>query len=202
MIGAASIISRLLGIYRDRLFSSTFGAGMELDAYFAAFRIPDTIFNLIVVGALSSAFIPIFTDYLVKKNKKEAYVLTNNLLNILLGAIVVISAIIFLIAPWLMPLIGPGMDEATRQLTLNLTRIMLLTPIFFGISNIASGILISSKRFFVYSLTPIAYNLGIIGGTLLLAPYWGVYGVAIGVVSGSFLHMLIQLPSIRELGYR
>ncbi|MFC1721637.1 murein biosynthesis integral membrane protein MurJ [Patescibacteria group bacterium] len=202
MIGVASIISRLLGIFRDRLLSTTFGAGMELDAYMAAFRIPDTIFNLVVVGALSSAFIPLFTEYLIKKDKRAAYILTNNLLNLLLLGLVAVITVVFFISPWLMELIGPGMDEATRQLTLNLTRIMLLSPLFFSISNIASGILNSYKKFFVYSLTPIMYNLGIIGGILFLAPKWGVYGVAVGVVIGSILHMAIQLPSVWKLGYR
>ncbi len=202
MIGIASLVSRLLGIYRDRLMSGAFGAGAELDAYFAAFRIPDTVFNLVVVGALSSAFIPILTEYLSKKNDKEAFRLTNSLVSILLLGLVIICGIIFLLAPWIVPIIGPNMDAATRELTLNLTRIMLLTPIFFGISNIASGVLNSYKKFFVYSLTPIMYNLGIIGGIIFLAPKWGVYGVAVGVVVGSILHMGIQLPSVFKLGYR
>ena len=202
LIGVTSLASRLLGIYRDRLFSTTFGAGSELDAYFAAFRIPDTIFNLIVVGAVSSAFIPLFTDFLVKKNPAGAFRLANNLANVLMLGLVLIAGIVFLIAPWLMPLLGPGMDQATRDLTLNLTRLMLLSPIFFGISNIASGILNSYKKFFVYSLTPIVYNLAIIAGTILLVPYWGIYGVAVGVIAGSLFHWLIQVPSIMKLGYR
>ncbi|EKD49193.1 MAG: hypothetical protein ACD_63C00231G0002 [uncultured bacterium] len=202
MIGIASIISRLLGIYRERLFSTTFGAGMEMDAYFTAFRIPDTIFNLIVVGALSSAFIPVFTDYLVKKNEKRAFDLANSLLNILLIGLVVIGSLIFFLVPYIIPLVGPGMNEEMRALTLSLTRIMLIAPIFFCISNIASGILNSYERFFVFSLTPIMYNLGIITGTLLLVPKFGVYGVAIGVVAGSIMHMGIQIPSVIKLGYR
>ncbi|MFC1618055.1 murein biosynthesis integral membrane protein MurJ [Patescibacteria group bacterium] len=202
MIGVASLVSRLLGIYRDRLLSGAFGAGAELDAYFAAFRIPDTIFNLVVVGALSSAFIPIFTEYLSKKDTKAAFALTSNLLNILLLGLAIISGIIFLLAPWIVPIIGPDMDAATRELTLNLTRIMLLTPIFFAISNIASGVLNSFKKFFVYSLAPIMYNLGIIGGIVFLAPEWSVYGVAIGVVVGSIMHMAIQIPSVIKLGFR
>ncbi len=202
LIGITSLFSRLLGIYRDRLFSTTFGAGSGLDAYFAAFRIPDTIFNLIVVGAVSSAFIPLFTDFLVKKNPAGAFRLANNLINIMMLSLIAIAGIIFLIAPWLMPLLGPGMDQVTRDLTLNLTRLMLLSPVFFGISNIASGILNSYKKFFVYSLTPIVYNLAIIAGTIWLVPYWGIYGVALGVIIGSLFHWLIQIPSIMKLGYR
>jgi putative peptidoglycan lipid II flippase len=202
MIGVASIVSRLLGVYRDRLLSTTFGAGSSLDAYLAAFRIPDSVFNLVVVGALSSAFIPLFTEYLLKRDKRAAFLLTNNLVNMLLVALLVIIGIIFFLAPVLVPLIGPGMDEATRHLTLVLTRIMLLSPFFFSISTLASGVLNSHKKFFVYSLTPLMYNLGIIGGILFLSPRWGIYGVAIGVVIGSFLHMVIQLPSIWRLGYR
>lgn len=202
MIGVTSIISRVLGVYRERLFASLFGASSQLDAYIAAFRIPDTIFNLIVVGAISSAFIPLFTEYLVKKNPALAFRLANNLMNILILGLIGVGVIIYFIAPWLMPVLGPGMDEATRQLTLNLTRLMLLSPIFFGISNIASGILNSYKKFFVYSLTPIVYNLGIIFGTICLVPYWGIYGVAAGVIVGSLFHLLIQIPSIYKLGFR
>ncbi len=201
IIGVTSIISRLMGVYRDRLFSTTFGAGSSLDAYFAAFRIPDTIFNLIVVGAVSSAFIPLFTDFLVKKNSAGAFRLANNLMNVLMLGLVAIAGIIFLIAPWLMPLLGPGMDAATQELTLHLTRLMLISPIFFGISNIASGILNSYRKFFVYSLTPIVYNLAIIAGTIFLVPYWGIYGVAVGVIIGSLFHWLIQVPSIVKLGF-
>lgn len=202
MIGVTSVISRILGVYRERLFASLFGASSQLDAYIAAFRIPDTIFNLIVVGAISSAFIPLFTEYLVKKNPALAFRLANNLMNILVLGLIGVGVTIYFIAPWLMPVLGPGMDEATRQLTLNLTRLMLLSPIFFGISNIASGILNSYKKFFVYSLTPIVYNLGIIFGTICLVPYWGIYGVAVGVIVGSLFHLLIQIPSIYKLGFR
>lgn len=202
MIGVTSIISRLLGVYRERLFASLFGASSQLDAYIAAFRIPDTIFNLIVVGAVSSAFIPLFTEYLVKKNPSLAFRLANNLQTVLVLGLIGVGVIIYFIAPYLMPILGPGMDEATRQLTLNLTRLMLLSPVFFGISNIASGILNSYKKFFVYSLTPIVYNIGIIVGTVLLVPYWGIYGVAVGVIAGSLFHWVIQVPGIIKLGFR
>lgn len=202
MIGVTSIISRVLGVYRERLFASLFGVSSQLDAYIAAFRIPDTIFNLIVIGAVSSAFIPLFTEYLVKKKPALAWRLANNLMNILVLGLIGVGVIIYFIAPALMPVLGPGMDEATRQLTLNLTRLMLLSPIFFGISNIASGILNSYKKFFVYSLTPIVYNLGIIFGTICLVPDWGIYGVAAGVIIGSIFHLVIQVPSIYKLGFR
>lgn len=202
LIAVFSLVSRILGMYRDRIFSSMFGAGAALDAYYSAFRIPDTIFNLIVVGALSSAFIPVFTEYLVKYSKKEAFKLSNNLLTLLMMGLIGISVIIFFLSPYIIPFIAPGLSDEGKALSSNLTQIMLLTPIFFGISNIFSGILNSLKKFFFYSLAPVTYNIGIIAGTLILAPKYGVYGIAIGVVLGSFLHMLIQLPSVLKLGYR
>ncbi|MFA6296660.1 MAG: murein biosynthesis integral membrane protein MurJ [Patescibacteria group bacterium] len=202
ILGISSFLSRFLGLVRDRLFAEQFGAGRDLDAYYAAFRIPDFIFNLLILGALSSAFIPIFVDYLSQKKQKEAWHLANSLLNIILGITIVICAIIFIFAPHLMFLIAPGFSGSEKELTAQLTRIMLLSPIFFGFSNIAGAILTSYKRFFFYALAPIMYNLGIIFGAWFLVDPYGIKGIAYGVVIGAFLHFIVQLPSIYKLGYR
>jgi len=202
ILGVSSFLSRFLGLIRDRLFAEQFGAGQELDAYYAAFRIPDFVFNLLILGALSSAFIPIFVDYIAKNKKKEAWHLANSMLNIILGITVVVCIVIFIFAPWLVVLIAPGFSGPERELTASLTRIMMLSPIFFGLSNIAGAILTSFKKFFFYALAPIMYNLGIIFGALFLVKPYGVKGLAIGVIIGSFLHFVIQLPSVLKLGYR
>lgn len=201
-VGFFTLASRALGLIRDRLLASTFGAGETLDAYYAAFRIPDLIFNLLVLGALSAAFIPVFCEYLTKYKEEGAFRLANSMLNLLALAILFISAIIFVFAQPLMNVIAPGFQDSQKQLTASLTRIMLLSPLFFGISNIFSGILNSFKRFLIYSLAPCLYNFGIILGVIAFTPRLGIRGVALGVVLGAFLHMIVQAPGVFRLGYR
>jgi putative peptidoglycan lipid II flippase len=202
VIGAASLASRLLGVFRDRVLAGEFGAGDVLDAYFAAFKIPDLVYNLLILGALSAGFIPVFVRIFYNdKKESEAWKLVNDLLNIMAVGLVVISAIFVLIMPYLMPFIAPGFSDEKLQITIGLSRIMFLSPIFLGLSNIFGGILQSFKRFFVYSLAPIFYNFGIIAGALFLVPRFGVYGLALGVVLGAFLHLLTQIPTSLHLGY-
>ncbi len=202
ILGISSLLSRFLGLIRDRLFAAKFGAGDMLDAYYAAFRIPDFIFNLLILGALSSAFVPVFVKYLSKDKKNEAWEIANSLLNILLLVTVVISSLIFIFMDHLMFLIAPGFSQDKLELAILLTRIMLVSPILFGISNIFSCILNSFKSFLTYSLAPILYNLGIIFGVLFIVPKYGVAGIAFGVVIGAFLHGLVQLPQVIKLGFR
>jgi putative peptidoglycan lipid II flippase len=203
LLAVFSMFSRLLGVLRDRILAGAFGAGAELDIYYAAFRIPDFIFNLLVLGALSAGFIPIFTHLLnsSKKNNEAAWSLTNNLLNSLLLVLIILSALGFIFAKPLTTLIAPGFSPANQIITASVTRIMFLSPIFLGISSIFGGVLQSFKRFIVYSLAPIMYNLGIIIGALYFAPHFGLNGLAWGVVLGAVLHMLIQLPTVFSLGY-
>lgn len=202
VLGIASLLSRLLGLVRDRLFASEFGAGMALDVYFAAFRVPDFIFNLLVLGALSSSFIPVFGYYLVKGRQKEAFRVANSVASLLVIIVAGVSAIVFIFAPGVVNLVVPSFGPDEKAMVAKLTRIMLLSPIFFCLSNIFSGVLNSFRRFFAYSLAPIFYNLAIIGGAIFLAPKYGVEGLAWGVVAGSLLHWLVQIPSARRVGFR
>lgn len=211
-IAFSSLISRFLGIFRDRILAGEFGAGAELDVYYAAFRIPDLVFNLLVLGALSAGFIPVFKS-LIKDSgcekkfcrgddpNKKAWELASNILNILVIGLMVISVIGIFCAPELMRIVVPGFDNEQIRATSSLARIMFLSPLLLGISSIFGGIMQSFKRFFVYSLSPIMYNIGIIIGALFFADYWGVYGLAWGVVLGAFMHMAIQLPVAFRLGF-
>lgn len=198
----ASLSSRLLGLIRDRIFAGLFGAGDVLDTYFAAFRIPDLIYNLLILGALSSAFIPVFAGFIAQGKKGDALKVANSMINAVLLFVGILCVILFIFMPKLVVLITPGFDLEKRTITCMLTRIMLLSPIFFGLSNVASGILNSFRRFLLYGLAPIMYNLGIIFGALVLFPIFGIKGLALGVVIGACSHMLIQLPGILRLGYR
>jgi putative peptidoglycan lipid II flippase len=202
VIAIAGIASRLLGFLRDRLLAAQFGAGDTLDAYYAAFRIPDLLYSLLVMGALSAAFVPIFTNFLSEKKEKEAWKLASAMLQwlaVLLGALSVLAA---LFAPALVSVIAPGFSEEKQTLTIELTRIMLLSPVFLGISAVFGGVLISFRRFVAYSLAPLLYNLGIIGGIAFLVPAFGTSGLGWGVVAGAVLHMLVQIPAIQDSGFR
>jgi len=213
LVAFSSLVSRFLGIFRDRILAGEFGAGDTLDVYYAAFRVPDLIFNLLVLGALSAGFIPIFTSLLknplakvkgwVKgKQNEEAWDLVNDLLNILLLGLIIFCSLGIIFAPALTRLIAPGFNSEMQSLTSSLTRIMFLSPLLLGISSVLGGILQSFRRFFVYSLAPIMYNIGIIIGALYLVPIWGIHGLAWGVVLGAALHMLVQLPMAIRLGFR
>lgn len=208
ILSAMSVLSGILGLFRDRLLAATFGAGDELDVYYAAFRLPDLIYSLLIFGALSGGFIPIFTSYLKKVDhygyeaNEEAWCLVNNFLNIFLTALLVLCIILAIFAPGIVVLLTPGFPPEKMALTVKLTRIIFLETFLLGISGIFGSILQSFKRFLIFSLAPVAYNLGIIFGILFLAKKWGITGVAMGVVLGAFLHMLVQLPSIFSLGCR
>lgn len=197
----ASIGSNVLGMVRNHFFASRIPSA-TLGSYYAAFRIPDLLFNLVVLGVLSSVFIPVFMDHIAKDDKKSAWDFTNHLINLTIISLAVLSAVLFFLMPYLTSLITPGFSEASKDLTAKLAQIMLLSPIIFGLSSIAGGILNSFKKFTAYALAPLFYNAGIIFGTVYLTPYFGVYGLAYGVLLGAALHFLIQVPSILKLGYR
>lgn len=174
LVAASSLVSRLLGILRDRILAGQFGASSQLDIYYAAFRIPDLLFNLIVLGALSAGFIPIFSglvkDFKDPKNiaeNNEAWSLANNVVNILSVFLLALSAIGIIFAPGFVRLITPGFSPEAQLATAKLTRIMFLSPLFLGVSGVLGGVLQSFRRFVIYSLAPILYNFGIIIGALL-----------------------------------
>ncbi|PIZ94807.1 MAG: murein biosynthesis integral membrane protein MurJ [Candidatus Magasanikbacteria bacterium CG_4_10_14_0_2_um_filter_37_12] len=201
ILGAASFLSRLIGIVRDRIFVHQFGAGDVLDAYYAAFRIPDLVYNLLIVGALSAGFIPIFMDLLIK-DKEQAWRVTNSILNILSVLSLFFCSILFVFTPQIMSWIVPGFSGEKMLTTILLTRIMFISPIILGVSSVISGVLQSFKSFFIYSLTPIMYNTGIIIGAVFFVPIFGVPGLAYGVVLGTLLHILIQIPTLYKHGFK
>lgn len=209
IISAAAVIalfygaSMLLGILRDRLLVSHFYAccRADLDVYWAAFRLPDTVFQLLVIGALSAAFIPVFGDYLVKK-KAEVYYLASSLINLLLVVFIFLVGLLFIFAKPLSELITGAFLSSQIDLMVNLTRIMLLAQFFFLLSNFLTGVIQSHQRFLVPALSPVVYNLGIILGIVVLSPFLGIYGPTWGVILGAFLHFLVQLPLVLKMGMK
>lgn len=208
IIAFFTILSAILGLLRDRIFATHFlvskigEASQSLDVYYAAFFVPDTLYYLIFLGALAAAFVPVFTSYISKKEEKEAFHIANSFLNISLFFLVILSLIIFAFAPFFVKLVAPGFEAEKQRITASLIRVMLLSPLFFGISNTAGGILNSCKRFTIFAIAPCLYNLGIIVGTLTLFEKYGVYAAAIGVIIGAFLHMLVQVIGAYFVGFR
>lgn len=202
VIMATVSLSALLGVIRNRLLISYFYHQPEiLDAYWAAFRLPDMIFQLLVVGALSAAFIPVFSD-LVEKNKVQANKVASTVINLIATALIVLSVLIFIFARPLSQLITSGFSDYQIDLMTNLTRIMIFAQLFFGISNFLTGIIQSHKRFLVPALSPLLYNIGIIIGIITLSERIGILGPAVGVILGSALHLFSQIPLSRTLGFR
>ena len=194
-------VSRVFGLVRTGLVAGYFGRGEEADIYFAAFRIPDLIYNLLIVGGILIAFLPLFSEYFAKDEQK-AWAATNHILNVFLVLLLAFSALLFIFTPQLINLITPGFSETAKATTVKLTRLMFLSPLLLGLASIFSGILQYFHRFFAYSLAPILYNVGIIAGIVFLYPKYGVYGAAIGVVAGALLHLVIQIPTAIHCGYR
>lgn len=203
IISGATLVSRLVGLIRDGVFTSYFGADAIMDSYYAAFKIPDLIYNLLIIGALSTAFIPTFTKlFNAGEDKSPAWKLANNVLNVTAVLLTISSIFGIIFTPTLVPIIAPGFNLASKQMVINFTRIMFGSTILLGISMVIGGILQSLRAFFLYSLAPIFYNLGIIIGAVVLVPILGVNGLAWGVVLGAFLHFSLQTYSAYVNGYR
>lgn len=202
IIGATTILSRVLGLIRDRLLVSRFTVGDSLDAYYASFQIPNLIFALLVLGTLSVAFIPVFTEYLARGRREEAWHVANTILTVTAAGMGLVCLVLFLAAPWVVRWTAPGFTGEKLELTIRLTRIMMLSPFFFALSAVFSSVLNSCKQFLAVSLAPLLYNGSIIFGVLFLTGRFGIAGVAYGAIIGAVLHILVQLPGLISLGMR
>lgn len=200
IVSVASFASRLLGVLRDRLLATQFGAGNTLDAYYAAFRLPDFLYNLLVLGALSAGFIPLFSELKERHGMKEALKFTGQALSLIGFGLAILCAVGIVAAPLIVPWLAPGFDTDKQAVTASLTRIMFLSPFFLGVSALMGGVLQSTKRFFAFAFAPIFYNVGIILGILVLVPFFGITGLAWGVVLGAFLHGITQYFAVRPIG--
>ena len=202
VLAVTFLLSALLGFLRTRFLYAAFFKCclLDLDAYNAAFRIPDLIFKLLVTGALSASFIPVFSSYL-HKDKKQAYLMASSVINLLLIFFIAISIVALIFVHPLSELIAKGFSPYQIDLMSNLTRVLLIAQIFFLVSNFLTAILQVKQIFIVSAISPIIYNLFIILSIYTLAPAFGIYGVVYGVVVGAFFHMAIQIPSIKHVGF-
>lgn len=194
--------SRVLGLIRDRMLNARF-APDELGIYFAAFRLPNLIFELLVMGALTSAFIPVFTKYLTQKNEKEGFAVASALINLSVVVLAIVSIPILIWAEPISRFFAPGFSGQEIQQMASFTRIMVLLQVLpLLIGNFFTGILQSYNLFLVPAVAPVVYNVGIIIGIIFLSSGFGLYGPVIGVGIGALLFMCIQLPLIIDVGYR
>jgi putative peptidoglycan lipid II flippase len=203
VVMAAFVLSRLLGLAREVILAYVFGASLEFEAYLAALQLPDTLFFVVAGGALGSAFIPTFTASLSSGDRDGAWRLASAVVNLIFIVLIVLAAVAWVFAQFIVVnLLAPGYTSDQQTLAAELMRIMLLSPIIFGVSGIVMGVLNSHQRFLAAALAPSMYNLGIIGGALLLADSMGVHGLAWGVVAGAGLHLAVQVPSLARVGAR
>lgn len=193
-------LSNVLGFLRDLVLANTLPLNV-LDTYYAAFRIPDLLFNLFILGAISSAFIPVYLDIKAKEGEEAAWHLAHNLLHTAVVVLIVLGVVLYAFMPQILPTFVPGFDPEKMEQTVSLARILLLSPFFFAVSYILGGVLNAHQKFFAYSLAPLAYNFAIIiGGFLALR--FDVMIVAWFVVFGALLHVLVQVPVLSGLGYK
>lgn len=206
IITLANVLSSISGLIRQRLLISAFfntqSSQEAFEALLVAFQIPDTMFQLIVLGALSAAFIPVFAS-LKRKNQEQAFAMSAIVINLLLLVFIAVSVVIAIFAePITEWRTGAAFTPNQVIIAAQLTRIMLVAQVFFAISNLLSAVLQSYQRFILPSIAPILYNVGIVLGVYLLEPMFGIYSAGIGVCLGAFLHMIIQLPLAVKLGFR
>jgi len=191
VLGVTTLVSYGMGLMRDRIFAQTFGASRTLDAYNAAFLLPDLLFNILIASGIAAAFVPIFLD-IFNSDKQKAHEYTNSVISGATSLMIFSAIVLFIFADSIAFLAAPGFPKEDLVLVAKILRILSISPILFGVSNAIGAMLVAKKRFLFYGLSPVIYNLGIIGGTLLLAPKFGIIGVAIGTVMGAFLHLTVR----------
>jgi len=204
LVMVAFVFSQITGLIYQMLAANAFGTDQSMDAFNAANRVSETLFRLIAGGALGSAFIPTFTELLVKEDRKRAWKLASSIGNIVFIVLSVMGIAAAIFAPQIVRrFLAPGFDDpALEILTINLMRIMLPSAVLFGLSGLVMGILNSHQVFLAPALTPGFYRLGMIFGTVILAPKMGIYGLAWGVLIGALAHLLLQIPALIKQGVK
>lgn len=199
LLGFFAILSQVMAFLRDRLLAHVFGAGSSLDIYYAAFRIPDFLFVTIASVVSISVIVP----FIVEKEKQSHEAVrefVDNIFTFFSFLIILACAITFFLIPMFSDVLFKGFSGPELAKVVLLSRIFLLSPIALGFSNLFGSLTQAYNRFTIYAFAPLVYNLGIILGIIFLAPHFGIMGVAIGVVGGSILHALIQIPFVLKIG--
>ncbi len=203
IVALAFVVSRLLGLIREVILAYRFGTSGEYDAYLAAFRVPDLLFLIIMAGSFGAAFIPIFAGFLSRGETDRAWSLASVVLTVAAITMTVMATVAFVFAgPLVHYLVAPGLQPEYQRIATTTMRILLLSPVFLGLGIAAKGILEAQDLFTLPALAPIAYNLAIIAGAIVLAPAYGVYGVAASVAVGAVGHVAVQIPRLIRSGLR
>ncbi|MDR3599585.1 MAG: murein biosynthesis integral membrane protein MurJ [Desulfosporosinus sp.] len=202
LIAVASLLSRILGFLREALISGFFGKSYVTDAYLAGFAVPDLFYNLLVVGALSSAFIPVLSGYLAEKKRKEAWYIASAVMNLVVLVLSVITILALIFAPEIIALYIPDAPIKTQELATAIMRILLFQPILLSLSGFSMGILNSLKIFGPPAVGSVIYVLCVVVFGTILRPFMGIKGFAVGVVIGAMGNFLIQIPALRKVGFR
>ena len=202
IVSGAFFVSRILGWVRLVVFAHVFPAGSDLDVFYAAFRLPDLMFQLVAAGALSSAVIPVVSSLLATDETARAWRVVSTIANLMLAGLLVLALIVLVAAPAIIPAITPKFTPEQWNRTVDLTRIMVLSPIFLALGSLVTSVLNARGRFAASAIAPIVYNLAIIGAAIGLTSSFGITGLAIGVVAGSLGHLLVQLAPLRAQGFR
>ncbi|MEA1929648.1 MAG: murein biosynthesis integral membrane protein MurJ [Patescibacteria group bacterium] len=201
VLALSALASQLLALIRDRLLAASFGAGRELDIYYAAFRLPDLVYVSIASFISVAVVIPLLAEKEKSGDTAASKKLLNNIFTAFILVMLVVSLILFIVMPWLAPLVAPGFDAGSADLLTTLSRILLLSPFLLGLSNLFSAVTQSLRRFFIYALSPVLYNVGIIIGIVFFEPHLGLPGLAWGVALGALLHLAIQWPTVWQHGF-
>ncbi len=196
----AIFLSRVLGFVRERAIATVFGRTGATDVFFAAFALPDLMYSLLVGGVISSAFIPVFTQYLTAEDEKQAWYVASSFLNVISALLIVMTVLGIVFTPVLAPLVGVGFSGEQRILLIKLMRITFPAVFFTALSGVSMGVLNSYKKFTLPAMGPLLYNSAQILSAYLLGPIFGIVGMAYGTVVGSASSFLIQMPTVFKLG--
>lgn len=200
IVAIAYVLSRVLGLLREMILARKFGTSPDMDAYVAAFRIPDFLFLVVMSGAFGAAFIPVFADFIDRNDRERASRLASAMLTWTGIGILVLSTIAFILASPLAHLVAPGYDSYTHDLTVELMRPLLLSPVFLGLAIACKGILEAQNQFAWPAFAPVLYNLAIIVGAFFFADEFGIMAVVWGVIIGALLQLVLQLPAVIRTG--
>ena len=202
LLSVLTFIGYFLGLVRERILSQSFGIGDELDAFKAAFLIPELLFSVIVASGLAAPFIPIFTTLTREQGERAAHEFGRSILTLAVLAMGAVSVVLFLIAPMTADIAAPGFDGEKRALYIDLFRVMCFTQVLFAASMTLGEVLIAERRFLFYGLAPLLYNLGIVIGTVLLVDAIGIFAPAVGAMLGASMHLGIRLLGISRTTFR
>jgi putative peptidoglycan lipid II flippase len=199
----ATLLSAMLGLFRNVVFAAQFGTGEEIAAYNAAFRVPDMLFLVFMGGALGSSVIPVFSGFLSKNQPELAWRLANAVINWAMSALFGTAIVAFIFAPQIVQwILVPNFTPAQQELTVNLVRLLLIQPLLIGLGALAQTLLNGMEHFLVPAIAPIIYNVCIIVAAILLGGRMGVSGIVIGVIVGAVLYLAIQIPVLIQSGFR